>query len=69
MTAKNSAAKPVVAWARELGCDVAQHKSHWRVTFRGRFVGTIPSTPSDVHSMHNAKTLIRRNVRNLEAAA
>ena len=69
MTAKNSAAKPVVAWARDLGCEVRQHKSHWRVTYRGRSVGSIPSTPSDPRSMLNVKTFIRRNVRKLGGVA
>lgn len=66
MTARNAAAIPILAWARdEMGCEAVRTRSHWKVTYQGRFVGTVPSTPSDSHSLLNARTLIRRNINKI----
>lgn len=61
---RKTPADPVIAYARTLGCDLEWNKktSHWRVTYQGRYVGTIPTTPSCPHAMLNARTLIRRNI-------
>jgi hypothetical protein len=59
--------RDVIEWARRLGCRVALAKSgHYRVTYRGRLVGTISGTPSDRRSLLNDKSLIRRNLRALK---
>lgn len=65
---RKSPATPLLAWAREQGCDITQNRSdqHWRVTYKGRYVGTIALTPSDHRSMLNAKSLMRRNIAKIE---
>jgi hypothetical protein len=60
----------VVEWARRLGCEVTRARSgHWKVTYRGRLVGTISSTPSDKRTPLNDKAHIRRNIRKLKQGA
>jgi hypothetical protein len=69
MTARNAAARPVVEWARRLGCEVTRSRSgHWRVTYHGRFAGTICATPSDRRSQLNDRSFIRRRIRAINAA-
>lgn len=66
MTAKNAASKQAVDFARSLGCEVVLAPSgHYRATYRGRFVGTIPYSPSDYRAVKNSRSFIRRNVRRL----
>lgn len=69
MTARNAAARPVLEWARSLGCEAvrARGTQHWRVTYQGRYVGTIAGTPSCPRSMLNAKSFIRRNLAAVKA--
>jgi hypothetical protein len=57
-------AADTVTWARDQGCEAtwSNGAGHWKVTYQGRFVGTIGSTPSARRAMLNAKSLIRRNV-------
>jgi len=66
---RDAAVRPVLDWAREQGCEVtfAHGSKHWRVTYCGRFVGSVPSTPSDRRSTLNAKSFIRRNLARLAA--
>lgn len=62
-------ATDTIAWARnELGCDVtwSPGAGHYRVTYQGRYVGTIGSTPGARRAMLNAKSLIRRNVAKIK---
>jgi hypothetical protein len=70
VTARNAAARPVVEWARGLGCNVewSRGTQHWKVTYRGEFAGTIAGTPSCPRSMLNAKSFIRRRIRAVDAA-
>lgn len=63
---RRTAADPVLQWAREQGCETTPTaRGHYRVTYQGRFVGTVASTPSDQRSMLNAKSFIRRNVNKI----
>lgn len=66
----SSLSRPVVEWARRLGCEVVRARSgHYRVTYRGRFVGTISSTPSDKRSPLNDKSAIRRRLKAIKNGA
>lgn len=62
--ARKSSADHVLEFARDLGCETTMNprNQHWRVTYQGRYVGTVAATPSDHRSMLNAKSLIRRNI-------
>jgi hypothetical protein len=68
MTARNAAARPLIEWARRLGCDVTLARSgHCRVTLNGRYVGTIAATPSDRRTLLNDRAHIRRRLCALKA--
>jgi hypothetical protein len=56
----------VIDWATTQGCQAECRKGHWRITYQGRLVGTIASTPSDSHSILNAKAFIRRNLARIK---
>lgn len=63
----SSRSRPVVELALWAGCEVTLARSgHYRVTYRGRFVGTIGASPSDHGAALNAKTFIRRNINRLK---
>lgn len=34
---------------------------HWKVSKRGRLITTVPSTPSDGHSLKNCISVLRKN--------
>ena len=52
----------VIDWAREEGCEVELRGGHYRITYQGRLVGTVASSPSDSRSILNARSFIRRNL-------
>lgn len=64
MTSKNRA-QPLLQWISENNCEATPSRDHrrWRVTYHGKYVGTIPAITTDQHAMLNAKSLIRRNIR------
>lgn len=67
MTSRNAAARPLIRWARSLGCEVERARSgHYKVKLDGRLVAVMASTPSDHRSMKNAKAQIRRGVRRIK---
>jgi len=68
---RKTPAQPVLKFARDLGCDTAYSRGagHWKITYQGRYVGTVASTPSDPRSMLNARSLIRRNVNRIKEQA
>lgn len=69
MTSRNAAARPLIRWARSLGCEVTRtRKQHWRVTYRGRTVGVIAGTPSCPRSLKNSRAEIRRRIRAINGA-
>lgn len=50
-----------------MGCKVSRSGGgHFKVTYRGRLVGTICATPSDKRSPLNDKTFINRNIKKLK---
>lgn len=64
MTARNAAARPLIRWARTLGCEVERtRKHHWRVTYRGRTVCVVAGTPSCPRSLKNSRAQIKRKIR------
>jgi hypothetical protein len=67
VTARNAAARPVLKWARSLGCDATFSGGHWRITYQGHRVCTVSGTPSCSRSMKNAKAQIRRRLRAIQA--
>lgn len=68
MTSRNAAARPLIEWARSIGCEVERTRSqHWRVRYGGRVVGVIASTPSCPRSMKNARSQILRRIRTVKA--
>jgi hypothetical protein len=61
--------RKLIAWVQRLGCQVARARNgHYRVTFGGRYVGTIACTPSDRRTPLNDKARIRRSIRAIKAA-
>lgn len=63
----SSRSKPVVEWARRLGCEVTRtRKHHFKVTFGGKWVGNIAGTPSSKRSPINDQTRIIRNLKKME---
>jgi hypothetical protein len=64
---KNTVAAPLLAWARFHGCDVEYAKGHYKVTYRGRLVGTCSSTPSDHRSAKNSRSFLKRRLAQVKA--
>lgn len=63
----SSRSKPVVEWARRLGCDVSLSRNgHYKVRYRGRLVAVMASTPSDRRASLNAEKQILRNVKRIK---
>jgi hypothetical protein len=57
----------VIEWARELGCKVERtRKNHFRVTYRGHWVGNVAGTPSSSRSPINDAKRIARNINKLK---
>jgi hypothetical protein len=66
----SSRSKPVVEWARRLGCEAKRARSgHWRLTYNDRFVACVSSTPSDWRSTKNEKSRIRRKLQKIKESA
>lgn len=66
MTARNAAVRPLLRWARSLGCEVAlTRKQHWQVKYQGRVICVVAGTPSRPSALRNAKAQIRRGINNL----
>jgi hypothetical protein len=66
VTSRNAAARPLLRWARSLGCEVTRtRKQHWQVVYEGRVICVVSGTPSRPSSMKNAKAQISRGVNKL----
>lgn len=65
-----SRSTPVVEWARRLGCEAAIARSgHWRITWGGRFVAAVSSTPSDRRTVLNERARVARKLREIKGGA
>lgn len=64
----SSRSKPVVDWARRLGCEVVlTRRGHYKVKLDGRLIAVMASTPSDRRSMKNARAQIRRGIKKMRS--
>ena len=61
--------KTIAQWARDEGYDVVLSRGHYRITYAGRLVGAIASSPSDPRAYLNAKAFIRRNLAKIKEGA
>jgi hypothetical protein len=61
--------KAVADWVRDQGCEVELSNGHYRVTYNGRLVGAIASSPSDPRAYLNAKSFIKKNLAKIKEAA
>ena len=66
--AKADMKRIVLDWAEQQGCEVELRGGHYRVTYKGRLLGAVASSPSDSRSILNAKSFIRRNLGRLKEA-
>lgn len=58
--------KAITEWARQQGCDVQLSRGHWRITYQGRLVGAIASSPGDPRAVLNARSFLRRNLAKIK---
>lgn len=66
--AKADMKRIVIDWATAQGCDFELKNGHYRITYQGRLLGAVASSPSDSRSILNAKSFIRRNLARIKEA-
>ncbi len=45
---------------RKLGCEVHNHRGHWKIYRDGTYLASLPGTPTDHRALLNARSKLRR---------